>query len=110
MPSGQSSSLVLPVGQGTTSVTLAGASKVKVGLPATFVVKVKTAAPAKGVATGTVTFRDGSVLLGSATVDATGKATFTTSALAAGAHSITATYNGDPNHGSSSASHATTVG
>ena len=108
-PSGQSSSMVLPVGQGTTSVTVAGASKVNVGRPASFVVKVKTAAPAKGVATGTVSFLDGSVLLGTAPLDATGKAVFTTSALAVGTHSITVTYNGDPNHGSSSAPHTTTV-
>ena len=42
---------------------------------------------------GTVTFSDGSNTLGNGMVDGTGKATFTTSSLPAGNHSITATYN-----------------
>jgi len=45
-------------------------------------------------ATGTVTFLDGSTTLGPAPV-ANGVATFTTAALAVGAHSIRATYSGD---------------
>ncbi len=51
-----------------------------------------------GTATGTVTFDDGSTLLGTATLDNTGRAHFTTSALAVGTHSITAVYNGDSTH------------
>ena len=50
--------------------------------------------------TGTVTFQDGSVILGSGTVNAAGQATFTTAALAASSHNITATYSGDANFGS----------
>jgi sugar lactone lactonase YvrE/predicted secreted protein len=45
--------------------------------------------------TGTVTFRDGSIVLGSSPVGAAGVATYTTSALATGDHSITASYSGD---------------
>ena len=45
---------------------------------------------------GTVVFKDGAVDLGAAvTVSASGTATFTTSALGAGAHSITAVYSGN---------------
>jgi uncharacterized delta-60 repeat protein len=50
--------------------------------------------------TGTVSFYDGTTLLGSGTLstaNGVATATFTTAALAAGTHSITATYNGDAN-------------
>jgi len=47
-----------------------------------------------GVATGTVNFMDGNTLLGSSTAFV-GNVTFTTSALAAGSHSLTAVYSGD---------------
>ncbi|WP_146654372.1 Ig-like domain-containing protein [Labilithrix luteola] len=59
----------------------------------------QVAVPAPGVATpaGTVTFKDGATTLGTGTVDATGKATFTTSNLAVGTHSITASYGGNTN-------------
>ncbi len=51
--------------------------------------------------TGTVTFNDGAVMLASLPVSGTGSATFTTSTLAAGDHSITAAYSGDKVNGSS---------
>ena len=51
-------------------------------------------------ATQAVTFYDGSTVLGSGAVNASGVATFTTSSLTTGSHSITATYPGDVNHGS----------
>ncbi len=105
----QSTLFALPVGQAGTSVVMSGPLKEKAGLPATFAVTVVTAAPAKGVATGTVTLQDGAAILGTVSLDATGKATFTTIAFAVGVHTITATYGGDPNHGTSSASRATTI-
>src|SRR5262249_51922741 len=45
--------------------------------------------------TGTVTFKDGSTTLGTGTLNGSGQATFTTSALTVGSHSITAVYGGD---------------
>ncbi len=45
--------------------------------------------------TGSVTFKDGSTTLGSGTVDSSGNATFSTSALAVGTHSITAAFGGN---------------
>lgn len=51
--------------------------------------------------TGTVVFFDGATRLGSGVVDAAGKASFATAALAAGTHSITAAYSGDANFASS---------
>jgi hypothetical protein len=47
------------------------------------------------VPTGTVTFADGSTVLGTGTLDATGHASFVTAALSLGTHTITATYGGD---------------
>lgn len=49
-----------------------------------------------GTPTGTVNFLDGSTQIGSGTLSK-GVATFTTSSLAVGAHSITAVYGGDAN-------------
>ena len=50
-----------------------------------------------GGPTGTVVFRDGLAVLGSSSLTS-GKATYTTSGLPAGSHSITASYNGDSNN------------
>ena len=50
-----------------------------------------------GTATGTVTFKDGATVLGVATLS-DGKAALSTTKLVAGAHSITAVYNGDADY------------
>ncbi|MGB8839964.1 MAG: Ig-like domain repeat protein [Aliidongia sp.] len=49
-----------------------------------------------GTPTGTVTFKDGAVILGTGTLN-TGIATLANASLAAGNHSISATYSGDGN-------------
>ena len=56
-----------------------------------------TITPASGgaIPSGTVTFKDGTTTLGTGAVNDLGKATFTTSALTGGTHSITAVYGGD---------------
>jgi hypothetical protein len=62
------------------------------------------------VPSSTVTFKDGAAVLGTAPLDGSGRATLTTSALAVGSHSITATYGGDTNfNGSSSTALIQTV-
>jgi hypothetical protein len=54
--------------------------------------------------TGTVTFKDGTTVLAVVPLNAQGRATYTTSALSLGQHTITAIYSGDANHnGSTSA-------
>ncbi len=55
-----------------------------------------TVTPTSGNITpvGSVTFADGQTIFGSANIDGTGKASFTTTALAFGARSITAAYGG----------------
>jgi hypothetical protein len=56
---------------------------------------------AKGTPTETVSFYDGTTSLGNSNLNSSAMAILTTSTLAPGTHSITATYNGDTNFGSS---------
>jgi hypothetical protein len=72
------------------------------GQAVTFTATVSVApAVAPGPPTGSVTFTDGTKTLGSGTVGADGRATFTTSTLALGAHQVKAAYKGAPNFGTS---------
>lgn len=62
-----------------------------------------TATVTPSTATGNVTFKEGATTLGSGNVSG-GLATYATSALLGGAHTITATYNGDGNYNASTSS------
>ncbi|HKF47480.1 MAG TPA: Ig-like domain repeat protein [Terracidiphilus sp.] len=53
---------------------------------------------------GALSFYDGSALLATVTVNSSGQASYSTSSLAAGGHTITATYAGGVNYGNGSAS------
>ncbi|HZS44603.1 MAG TPA: Ig-like domain-containing protein, partial [Blastocatellia bacterium] len=80
------------------------------GQSVTFSTTVTAVAPGAGTPTGIVTFKDGAAILGTSTLDGSGQASFTTSALIVGSHSITASYGGDGNfNGSSSAAITQTV-
>jgi hypothetical protein len=70
------------------------------GQSVTFTATVTASAPGSGTPTGTVTFKDGAATLGTGTLSG-GTAAFTTSALAAGGHTITVAYGGDTNFGTS---------
>jgi len=74
------------------------------GQPVTFTATVTANSPGAGTPTGTVTFKDGSSALGTGTLNGSGQATFTTSTLAVGSHSITASYGGDANFSGSTSS------
>ena len=54
--------------------------------------------------TGTITFKDGATTIGTATIDVSGNATFSTSTLSVRTHSITASYPGNANDLSSTSS------
>jgi hypothetical protein len=91
---GTSPVLTQVVNQAGSSVSLtSSANPSTFGQSVTFTATVTGASP-----TGTVTFNDGATTLGTGTVNGSGQATFTTSSLAAGSHSITATYGGDINN------------
>jgi hypothetical protein len=68
----------------------------------TFTATVAVVAPGAGAPSGTVTFRDGNLVLGTAAVVRGGTATLTTTFTAAGGHVITASYSGDSNFTASS--------
>jgi hypothetical protein len=81
------------VGKASTVVLSSSLNPSLIGQSVTF---TATVSGSGGTPTGTVTFLDGTASLGSAVaVNAGGVATFVTSALAKGAHSITASYSGD---------------
>jgi hypothetical protein len=88
---------------GTTATLSSSANPSIVGQAVTFNVAVSPSA-----VTGTVTFLDGTLNLGSGTLVG-GVASFTTSGLSAGSHSIVAIYTGDNNYGSSTATGTQTV-
>jgi hypothetical protein len=67
------------------------------GQAVTFTASVRASLPGSGIASGTVVFKDGSIVLGSGTLDGTGHATFSTASLSVGNHAITAVYGGDGN-------------
>ena len=76
----------------TTTAVASSLNPSTAGQTVTFTATVTSASP--GTLTGTVAFFDGATSLGTGTVTA-GQATLSTSALAAGSHSITAVYSGD---------------
>ena len=79
----------------TLALTSSGASSVYVQ-PVTLVATVTTGNSAAGRPVGSVTFLlDGVTPIGTVPVDGSGQATLTTSSLAVGSHSITATYSGN---------------
>ncbi|MCU1452674.1 MAG: hypothetical protein JWN46_820, partial [Acidimicrobiales bacterium] len=93
---------VLKVSGATLSATPAGATVA--GEPVTFDAQVVAVAPATGTPTGTVTFHEGLIVLGTAALDGTGHAAFITAALNPGTHDVVATYGGDAQFGHSDSS------
>lgn len=90
-----SAALPFSVIQATTSVALASSSPtVQVTSPVTF---TATVSGNGGIPTGNVTFMDGANTLGAMPVNGSGVATYTTSSLTVGTHSITAVYASDAN-------------
>jgi hypothetical protein len=82
----------------TTTSVASGASPAVAGQLVTYTATVTAAVPGQPVTpTGHVTFKDGSTVLGSGTLDGTGQASLSTLAAGTGYHAITAVYQGDPN-------------
>lgn len=82
----------------STVALASSASTVFFGQPVTLTATVSGVSP-----TGTVTFKDGTTALGTAALTGT-TASFTSTTLSAGAHSFTATYNGDASNDVSTSS------
>jgi hypothetical protein len=102
------------IDDGTLTVTQAGsttaltASGNTINPGATLTLTATVASATSGTPTGTVSFYDGSTLLDTATLTA-GVATYSTTALLSGSHTITAVYSGDTNFTASSTSSALTI-
>ena len=82
------------------------------GLPVAFTAEI-TGSKVRGVTaipTGTVTFMDGSTVVGTALINASGQATYTDKSLSTGSHNITAQYGGDVHYLANSASLQQVVG
>ena len=102
----------ISIAKPATTTTVSSSSNPSVyGGAVTLTAIVAVVAPGTGVPGGPVTFLDGGAALGSSPLDATGKATYTTSSLKAGSHSITASYGENAGFlGSTSAALVQSVG
>ena len=88
------------ISKGSTAASLVASTNALIyGQNITLTATVSAAAPASGLATGTVTFKDGATILGTAALNASGIATFSTNRISAvtASHTLTAVYAGDTN-------------
>jgi hypothetical protein len=91
----------------TSTALVASAQTISLGQAITLTATV-TPQSGTGIPTGTVTFFDGTMALGTGTLNGSGVAALSTSSLVQGAQSVTANYGGDSNF-SASASPAISV-
>jgi hypothetical protein len=75
----------------------------------TLTATVTAVAPGAGTPTGTVTFQDGTTTLATGALNSAGLASFSTSSLSAGNHSLTTSYSGDTNFTGSTTSSVVTL-
>jgi Bacterial Ig-like domain (group 3) len=80
----------------STTTMLTGPATGSAGASVSFMASVTPANGTK-VPTGMVTFLDGATNLGNSSLNGSGSASFSTSTLSAGAHTVTAQYGGDAN-------------
>ncbi|MBX3234497.1 MAG: Ig-like domain repeat protein [Labilithrix sp.] len=88
---------------GSTIVVASSANPSLLGTSVSLIATVAAAAPASGVPTGIVTFRENGVVLGTATLSASGVATIAVATLGEGDHPIVASYAGDTRFNSATA-------
>ena len=94
----------------TTTTLTSSANPAVAGQAVTFTAHVGATVPGQIIPVGsTVNFFDGAAKLGSAVLDLGGSASFTTSALVVGTHTITAQFGGDATNGASTGSLIETI-
>src|SRR5437870_1598259 len=93
--------------QTTTSLTAPPNPSV-IGQAVTLTAVVSPVAPGTGVPTGTITFRDGATVLGTATL-VNGSASLSISTLAVGSHPLTAAYGGSASFAASTSAVVTQI-
>ena len=89
-----------PVPAATKATLVASAAQVTSGQAVMFTASIASVS-GSGVPTGSVTFNDGATQIGTGSLNTSGTATFTTSSLGVGSHSVTAVYSGDANFSAS---------
>jgi hypothetical protein len=100
--SSTSAALTQTINQASSSTTVsASASPLVFGQAVTFTASVSAVSPGAGTPTGTVTFTVDGVAQPNVTLS-NGQATFSSSTLGIGSHTVTVTYNGDGNFTTSS--------
>jgi len=92
------SQVVNPLIFSTTTALSSSANPSSTGATVTFTATVSSSG---GIPTGSVTFSDSGTALGTGTLNASGIATFATSTLSTGTHTITASYGGAANFSAS---------
>ena len=95
--------------QSTTEIAVSASPAPVFGQPVTLTVTVSPAASGGAAPTGTVTFKEGSTVLGQATLT-NGVAPFTLSPSSAGTETVTIAYGGDTNDQPSSTQISLTIG
>jgi hypothetical protein len=99
---GTSTAISQTVNQAATkTVVKSSGSPSAFGQNVTFTATVTVKTPGSGTPNGSVIFYDGSTELGPGTLNGSGQATYSTSSLAVGTHSITAVYQGATDFGTS---------
>jgi len=102
-----STGLLQTVQAATTSVALTSSSNpATAGLAVTFTAAVSGNGATPG---GTVTFKDGSTVLGTGPLNASGSASMITTTLSVGSHPVTAVYSGDANDATSTSAVVTEI-
>ena len=81
-----------------TATTTIGTAQAPIALAGTPIKLLASVTSSTGIPTGNVIFQEGGVAVGTAALDAQGRATYTTTTLPAGIHSITVAYQGDVNY------------
>ncbi|MDO7845075.1 Ig-like domain repeat protein [Hymenobacter sp. M29] len=94
---------------GTTTTLTSSANPSVFGQGIYLNASVSTVAPGSGIATGTVTFKEGATTLGTVAVAASGNASLLISTLSVGSHAIVATYAATTNYGASTSNTLTQV-
>jgi large repetitive protein len=102
-----SSTLSQVIELATTNVTLA--SSANPSIVGSSITLTAVASGTGGIPTGTITFLDAGVSIGTATINASGQASLVTSTLSTGSHSLTASYAGDAKDNPSTSANFTQV-
>ena len=85
-------------------MTTLASSSATIIVGATVTLSAQVSSPSSPTPTGSISLSEGATVLGTAVLDATGRASFSLAALAPGTHSFTTVYSGDADSAMSTSS------